>query len=36
VEINSWSVIENAQSDAAVGALREKATGKQGKSLWWN
>lgn len=36
VEINSWSVIENVEPSAEVGKLRENATGKQGKSLWWN
>jgi hypothetical protein len=36
VEINSWSVIEKTEEDAAVGKLRENAAGKQGKSLWWN
>jgi hypothetical protein len=36
VEINSWSVIEKFEQDSAVGKIREKATGNQGKSIWWN
>ena len=36
VEINSWSVIEKVEDSAEVGKLREKAAGKQGKSVWWN
>lgn len=36
VEVNSWSVIEKVEESAAVGELREKAVGKQGKSVWWN
>lgn len=36
VEINSWSVIENVESDAAVGQVREKAANKDAKAWWWN
>jgi hypothetical protein len=36
VEINSWSIVEQVEEDAALGKLRERATGRQGKSLWWN
>lgn len=36
VEINSWSVVENVQTDAAISTVREKANNSEASSWWWN
>jgi len=36
VDVDSWSVVENAKADPSVGQIRTKAASKDGKAWWWN
>jgi hypothetical protein len=36
VDVDAWSVVENTQTDAAVGKIRDKALGAEVKAWWWN
>jgi hypothetical protein len=36
VDVDSWSVVENVETDAAIGKVRGKANANNAQAWWWN